>query len=116
MFPYAPTNVCVKDIGSRASMVLQNYYNFVEMTSNMIYIVAFDVGFKCPRKIHLNTQCPPPALCPPPMALHAQTLYRTAEVCRKIMALAFPLAELELVVRPNSSAYTCEVLGWTEGQ
>ena len=24
------------------------------MTSNMIYIVAFDVGLKCPRKIHLN--------------------------------------------------------------
>ena len=28
------------------------------MTSNMIYIVALGVGFKCPRKIHLNTQCP----------------------------------------------------------
>ena len=26
------------------------------MTSNIIYIVAFGVGFKCPRKIHLNTQ------------------------------------------------------------
>ena len=25
------------------------------MTSNMIYIVALVVGFKCPRKIHLNT-------------------------------------------------------------
>ena len=37
-------------------MVLQNYQNFIEMTSNMIYIVAFDVGLKCPRKIHLNTQ------------------------------------------------------------
>ena len=24
------------------------------MTSNMIYIVALGVGFKCPRKIHLN--------------------------------------------------------------
>ena len=23
----------------------------------MIYIVALSVGFKCPRKIHLNTQC-----------------------------------------------------------
>ena len=23
----------------------------------MIYIVALGVGFKCPRKIHLNTQC-----------------------------------------------------------
>ena len=29
-----------------------------KMTSNMIYIVALGVGFKCPRKIHLNTQCP----------------------------------------------------------
>ena len=38
-------------------MVLQNYQNFTEMTSNMIYIVAFCVGLKCPRKIHLNTQC-----------------------------------------------------------
>ena len=38
-------------------MVLQNYQNFMEMTSNMIYIVAFGVGLKCPRKIHLNTQC-----------------------------------------------------------
>ena len=39
-------------------MVLQNYQNFTEMTSNMIYIVAFVVGLKCPRKTHLNTQCP----------------------------------------------------------
>ena len=37
-------------------MVLQNYQNFTEMTSNMIYIVAFVVGLKCPRKVHLNTQ------------------------------------------------------------
>ena len=41
-------------------MVLQNYQNFTEITSNMIYIVAFGVGLKCPHKIHLNTQCPPP--------------------------------------------------------
>ena len=40
-------------------MVLQNYQNLIEMTSNMIYIVAFGGGLKCPRKIHLNTQCPP---------------------------------------------------------
>ena len=26
------------------------------MTSNMIHIVALGCGFKCPRKIHLNTQ------------------------------------------------------------
>ena len=30
------------------------------MISNMIYIVALGVGSKCPRKIHLNTQCPVP--------------------------------------------------------
>ena len=41
---------------------LQNYQNFTEMTSNMIYIVAFGVGLKCPHKIHLNTQCPPPPI------------------------------------------------------
>ena len=41
-------------------MVLQNYQNLIEMTSNIIDIVAFGVGFKCPRKIHLNTQCPVP--------------------------------------------------------
>ena len=39
------------------AMVLQNYQNFIETNSNMIYIVALAVGFKCPRKIHLNTQC-----------------------------------------------------------
>ena len=37
-------------------MVLQNYQNFIEVTSNMIYIVALGVGLECPRKIHLNTQ------------------------------------------------------------
>ena len=37
-------------------MVLPNYQNFIEMTSNMFYIVALGVGLKCPRKIHLNTQ------------------------------------------------------------
>ena len=26
----------------------------------MIYIVALGGGLKCPRKIHLNPQCPPP--------------------------------------------------------
>ena len=55
----ASKNVFVKDIGSWASMVLQKYQTFIEVTSNMIYIVAIGVGFKCPRKIHLNTWCPP---------------------------------------------------------
>ena len=39
-----------------AHMVLQNYQNVIEMTSNMIYIVAHGIGFKCPHIIHLNTQ------------------------------------------------------------
>ena len=53
MDSYALTNVCVKENGS---MVLQNCQNFIEMTSNMIYIVALDVGLKCPRKIRSNTR------------------------------------------------------------
>ena len=53
---YASRNVCVKVIDSRASMVLQNYQNLIEMTSNIFHSVAFGVGIKCPRKIHLNTQ------------------------------------------------------------
>ena len=57
---YASKNVSVKDIGSWASMVLLTYQNFIEMPSNMIYIVTLGVGFKCPRKINLDTQCPPP--------------------------------------------------------
>ena len=32
------------------------------MTSNMIYIVALGVGFKCPRKIHLNAQYKSPLM------------------------------------------------------
>jgi hypothetical protein len=32
------------------------YQNFIKMTLYMIYIVALSGGFKCPRKIHLNTQ------------------------------------------------------------
>ena len=47
----------VSDFGSGASMVLKNYQNFIEMTLNMIYIVALGVGFKSQHKIHLNTQC-----------------------------------------------------------
>ena len=37
-------------------MVLQYYQNLKEMTSNTFHIVEFVVGFKCPRKIQLNTQ------------------------------------------------------------
>ena len=53
---YAPTNFSVKNIGSWACMVLQNYQNFIEMTSKLINFVAFGGGLKCLRKIHLNTQ------------------------------------------------------------
>ena len=41
-------------------MVLQNYQNFTETASNMIYILAFALGLKCPQKIHMSTKCPPP--------------------------------------------------------
>ena len=37
-------------------MVIQNYQKLIEITSNVIYIVALGVGLKCPLKIHLNTQ------------------------------------------------------------
>ena len=37
-------------------MVLQSYQNFIEITSNIIYFVAFGGGLKYLRKIHLNTQ------------------------------------------------------------
>ena len=32
------------------------------LTLNMISNVALGVGLKYPRKIHLNTHCPPPSL------------------------------------------------------
>ena len=54
VFIYA-SKISVKDIGSRTSMVLQNYQKIIEIASNMIHSVALVVGFKCPRKIHLNT-------------------------------------------------------------
>ena len=37
-------------------MVLQNFKKNIEMTANMIYVVALGVGVKYPRKVHLNTQ------------------------------------------------------------
>ena len=54
---YASRNVCIKHNDSRAFTVLQNYQKFIASTSNMIHIDALGVGFKCPCKIHLNTQC-----------------------------------------------------------
>ena len=58
---YAPANVWVKDNGSWAAMVLQNYQYFIELTSNMIYTVGGGGGLKCLHKIHLITQCSGPA-------------------------------------------------------
>ena len=59
-------------------MVFQNYQNFIEMTSNMIYIVALGVGFKCPHKIHLNTQWGGGRLCQPqPIAIREIILKKT---------------------------------------
>jgi len=37
-------------------MVLENYQTFIEITANMIYLVALGLGLKCLRKVHLNTQ------------------------------------------------------------
>ena len=38
-------------------MVLQNYQTFIEITANMIYLVALGLGLKCLHKVHLNTEC-----------------------------------------------------------
>ena len=48
----------VSKILAHRRLVLQNYQNFTEMTSNMIYIIEVGAGLKYPRKIHLNTQSP----------------------------------------------------------
>ena len=65
-------------------MVLQKYQNLTEMTSNMIYIVAFGVVLKCPCKIHLNTQCKGrganPTLPPPPSGSTGPVLFRVGTV------------------------------------
>ena len=34
----------------------KNYQKLIEITSNMIDMIALGGGFKCPRKIHLITQ------------------------------------------------------------
>ena len=39
-----------------SKILTQNYQKFIVLTSNMIYIIALGIGFKCPRKIHLNTE------------------------------------------------------------
>ena len=47
------TDICRSISIPKAFMHLE-----MSVSSNMIYIVALDGGFKCPSKIHLNTQCP----------------------------------------------------------
>ena len=86
---YAPTNVCVKDIGAWASMVLQNYQNFIEITSNMIYIAAVCGGLKCPCKIHLNTQCPPPQSPVPTVLCSSALLTRLPKPKRSCLQSIF---------------------------
>ena len=49
------------------------------MTSNMIYIVALGVGFEFPRKIHLNTQCPPDFWT---IRQHCKASSKDAEICK----------------------------------
>ena len=63
VFIYA-SKISVKDIGSRTSMVLQNYQKIIEIASNMIHSVALVVGFKCPRKISFEHTVPPHPLPP----------------------------------------------------
>ena len=47
----------VQMAANQSILELWNYQNFIELTSNMI---ALGVGLKCPCKIHLNSQSPPP--------------------------------------------------------
>ena len=95
-------------------MVLQNYQNFIEVTSNMIYIVAFGGGLKCPRKIHLNTQClslplPPP---PPPESLTSPSCPKKRSFCivdltkksKQIPALKALFSALD-IFKSNSNAF-----------
>ena len=59
---YALMNLEISVSKILAHGTIQNCQSFIVMTSNMIYIVALGSGFKCPHKIHLNTQCPLPPL------------------------------------------------------
>ena len=58
------------------------------MNSNMFYVVALGVGFKCPRKIHLNTQCPPPLK--KMMTSYMNDPFSAAEGVRKVCPLPLP--------------------------
>ena len=85
-------------------MVLQNYQNLIEMTSNINDIVAFGVGFKHPRKIHLNTSggggCTPYA--PVPSALQARMGCMFIELC--------------MVYVPLIHMYSVSCAGWRGGE
>ena len=72
----------LKILAHGGSMVLQNYQNFIEMTSNMIYIVAFGGGLKCLHEIHSNTQCPLPLVPHWLFALYKKGIWRGLSVNR----------------------------------
>ena len=52
----------LKILGHRHLWYFKSAKILQKWLQNMIYIVAFGVGLRCPRKIHLNTQCPYHAL------------------------------------------------------
>ena len=65
-------------------MVLKNYQNLIEMTSNMIYILSLGVGFKFPHKIHLNIQFPlPPGSTVPGMYSYFTNMHSVGSDKRK---------------------------------
>ena len=86
-------------------MVLQNYQNLIEMTSNIFYIVAFGVGIKCPRKIHLNTQCPPP--------IEIGLMY--LKIVLPVLPLITPLSHVCQVVYHILSRAVIRVIGQSSG-
>ena len=111
---YASKNVSVKGIGSWASMVLLNYQNFIEMPSNMNNIFALAVGFKCPRKINLNTQWDgsmhPPhffTLLTVVPFINAAPLYTLSQI-----ALASAVPEASKTFNLLSSTYSCYLHGF----
>ena len=72
--------------------MLQNRQTFKEMTSNIIHIVALGGGFKCPRKIHLNTQCAPD--------FSRLNVIRGADYAHHITTHPSEIADLPTALRP----------------
>ena len=83
----------------------------------MIYIVAFGVGLKCPRKIHLNTQCVGGGGCALRSNwvfcrhLSGQKIYATLEVkTQSFFIIAFwckPRANMFHILNSTSSLAFC---------